>query len=103
MHEILSEPMGFKYTVGGFAAWFFSLLNNVDITQMIGFVGLVIGLAIQVSSWFRNRKADKLQDEADKRSIEADNRDKAQYNLQMQLLAKQLADIQRGDKNGDKP
>lgn len=102
MKEILSEPMGFKYTVGGFAAWFYSIINNVDITQVIGFVGLVIGLAIQISSWVRNRKMDKLQDAADVRSRAADDRDKAQYDLQMKVLSKQLADIERESTNGDK-
>jgi HAMP domain-containing protein len=93
MQELLSEPMGFKYTIGGFTAWFFSLVNNVDVTQMLGFVGLVIGLAIQVSSWFRNRKADRLQDESDAREREADARDIRQYDLQMKVLAKELQEL----------
>jgi hypothetical protein len=101
MQELLSEPMGFKYTLGGFAAWFFSLLNNVDLTQMIGFVGLVIGLAIQVSSWFRNRKVDKLQDEADTREREADARGIRQYDLQMQVLAKELQELDQRLNNGN--
>ena len=96
MNDLISEPMGFKYTVVGFSAWFVSLLNNVDITQIIGFIGLIIGLAIQVASWLRNKQRDKIQDEVDKRAIEADERDKIQYNLQMQVLSKQLADIEKG-------
>lgn len=99
MQQLLSEPMGIKYTIGGFIVWFFT---NVDITQVLGFVGLVIGLVIQFASFIRNRKMEKLQDEADKRSREADERDKLQYDLQMRVLAKELAKIEKRTSDDNK-
>jgi hypothetical protein len=44
---------------------------------MLGFVGLVIGLVIQVASFMRNRKADE--------------RAKLQHDLQMRILQKELS------------
>lgn len=96
MQDFINEPMGFKFTIGGFAAWFLSTVAQYDITQVVGFIGLVIGLAIQISSWFRNRKTLKLEEQAEQRAQEADNRDKLQYDLQMRVLAKQLEEIERG-------
>lgn len=96
MQDFINEPMGFKFTIGGFVAWFLSTVAQYDITQVVGFIGLVIGLAIQISSWFRNRKTLKLEEQAEQRAQEADNRDKLQYDLQMRVLAKQLEEIERG-------
>lgn len=77
MQSILSDESGFKFTVGGFTTWFVSLVNNVDLTQMLGFVGLVIGLVIQIASFRRNQKADE--------------RAKLQHDLQMRVLQKELS------------
>jgi hypothetical protein len=74
---MLNDDAGIKFTVGGFATWFISLLNNVDVTQMLGFVGLVIGLVIQIASFKRQRKADE--------------RAKLQHELQMRVLQKELS------------
>lgn len=76
MHSILSDESGIKFTVGGFATWFVSLINNIELTQMLGFVGLVLGLVIQIASFSRHRKADE--------------RAKLQYELQMKVLQKEL-------------
>lgn len=89
----MNEPFGFKVMVGGFATWFMSLVQGINLTEVIGFVVLMIGLVIQVVSFYRNTKTDK-------RSIEADNRDKLQYDLQMKVLAKELAEIESRMKNG---
>ena len=81
MQSMLNDDAGIKFTVGGFATWFVSLLNNVDVTQMLGFVGLVIGLVIQIASFIRNHKADE--------------RAKQHHELQMRILQKELSE---GDK-----
>lgn len=99
MQDLINEPMGFKMTIGGFTAWFVSTLAQYDLTQVVGFIALVIGLAIQISSWLRNRKTLKLEEQAAQRALEADNRDKMQYDLQMRVLAKQLEEIERGFKH----
>lgn len=91
----MNEPFGFKVMVGGFATWFMSLVQGINLTEVIGFVVLMIGLVIQVVSFYRNTKTDK-------RSIEADNRDKLQYDLQMKVLAKELAEIESRMKNDNK-
>lgn len=102
MNDFVSEPVGFRFTLGGFSAWFISMLAQYDLTQVVGFIGLVIGLAIQVVSWYRNNKSYKVQEEAEKRAKEADDRDKLQYELQMRILAKQLAEIERDKARDDK-
>lgn len=89
----MNEPFGFKVMVGGFATWFTSLLQGFDLTQVLGFVALVIGVFIQIISYYRNTKADK-------RSIEADDRAKVKYDLEMRVLAKELAEIESRMKNG---
>ena len=89
----MNEPFGFKVMVGGFATWFMSLVQGFNLTEVIGFVVLMIGLVIQVVSFYRNTKTDK-------RSIEADNRDKLQYDLQMKILARELQEIEDRLKNG---
>ena len=76
MQSMLNDDAGIKFTVGGFATWFISLVNNIDVTQMLGFVGLVIGLVIQIASFKRQRKADE--------------RAKLQHDLQMKVLQKEL-------------
>lgn len=91
----MNEPFGFKVMVGGFATWFMSLVQGINLTEVIGFIVLMIGLVIQVVSFYRNTKTDK-------RSIEADNRDKLQYDLQMKVLAKELAEIESRMKNDNK-
>lgn len=78
MHNLLGEESGIRYTVGGFATWFVSWQNNIDITQMLGFVGLILGLVIQIASFRRNKKADE--------------RAKIEHDLQVELLKKQIAD-----------
>jgi tetrahydromethanopterin S-methyltransferase subunit E len=75
---MLNDEAGIKFTVGGFATWFVSLVNNVDVTQMLGFVGLVIGLVIQIASFIRNKKADE--------------RARQHHELQMQILQRQLSE-----------
>lgn len=90
---IVNEPLGFKITVGSFGAWLVSYLNSFDFAQVVGFIGLVVGLVIQVASFYRNRKADKLQMEANRRGIEADERAKKEHELNMALLTKQLAKL----------
>ena len=97
MQSLINEPLGFKFTITGFSAWFISLLAQYDLTQVVGFIGLVIGLAIQIASWYRNNKTYKVQEEVERRAKEADDRDKAQYDLQMRVLAKQLAEIERDE------
>lgn len=77
MQSMLNDESGIKFTVGGFATWFISLLNNIDVTQMLGFVGLVIGLVIQFAAHQRNKKAD--------------DRAKLQHDLQMRVLQKELS------------
>ena len=78
MQSMLNDDAGIKFTVGGFATWFVSLVNNADFTQMLGFVGLVIGLVIQIASFRRNKKADE--------------RAKQQHELQMRVLQKELSE-----------
>lgn len=78
MQSMLNDDAGIKFTVGGFATWFVSLLNNVDVTQMLGFVGLVIGLVIQIASFIRTKKADE--------------RARQHHELQMQILQRQLSE-----------
>lgn len=93
MNEVLNEPFGFKVMVGGFATWITSMLQGVDVTQMLGFVALVIGVFIQIVSYYRNTKADN-------RDIQADERAKIKYDLEMRVLAKELAEIESRMKNG---
>jgi tetrahydromethanopterin S-methyltransferase subunit E len=88
MNDLISEPMGFKFTVGGFTTWLASLVQGADLTQTIGFIALLIGLVIQVVSFYRNNKTEQ-------RAKEADDRDKAQYELQMRILAKELHEIEK--------
>lgn len=93
MNDLFNEPMGFKFTVVGFTTWLTSLMQGMDLTQVIGFVGLVIGLVIQLVSYYRNRKSDL-------RAKEADDRSRAQYDLQMIVLAKELLEIEQRLENG---
>lgn len=93
MNDLISEPMGFKFTVAGFTTWLASILQGMDLTQVIGFIGLVIGLVIQLVSYYRNRKSDQ-------REKEADDRAKAQYDLQMKVLAKELLEVEQRLENG---
>ena len=81
---MLNDDAGIKFTVGGFATWFVSLVNNADFTQMLGFVGLVIGLVIQFAAHQRNKKADE-------RARQQDERAKLQHELQMRVLQKELS------------
>lgn len=78
MQTVLHDHAGFKFTVGGFFTWFISLVNSADFTQMLGFVGLVIGLVIQIASFIRNKKADE--------------RAKQHHELQMRILQKELSE-----------
>ena len=84
MHNLLSEESGIKYTVGGFVTWFVSRVNEIDVTQMLGFCALVVGLVIQIASHIRGIKADA-------RAREADDRAKIEHDLQVELLKKQIA------------
>lgn len=88
MHSLLNDQSGIKYTVGGFTTWYLSWKNDFDITQMLGFVGLVIGLVIQIASFIRTKKADE-------RAKQQDERSKQYHELQMRLLQKELSE---GDK-----
>jgi predicted histidine transporter YuiF (NhaC family) len=65
----------------------------MDLTQVIGFIGLVIGLVIQLVSYYRNRKSDL-------RAKEADDRSKAQYDLQMIVLARELQELEQRLEHG---
>jgi hypothetical protein len=82
--QMLNDEAGFRYTVGGFLTSFISYVNNVDLTQMLGFVGLVIGLVIQFAAHQRNKKADE-------RARQQDERAKLQHELQMRVLQKELS------------
>ncbi len=84
MHNLLADEFGIRYTIGGFTTWYVSWRNDIDVTQMLGFVGLVLGLVIQVASFRRNKKADE-------RAKEADSRAKIEHDLQVALLKKQIA------------
>jgi hypothetical protein len=84
MPHILSDEAGIRYTVGGFITWFISFKNNIDVTEMLGFVGLVIGLLIQFAAHRRNKKADE-------RARQQDERAKLQHELQMRVLQKELS------------
>ena len=84
MQSMLNDDAGIKFTVGGFATWLISLLNNVDVTQMLGFVALVIGLVIQVASHIRGTRADA--------------RAKIEHDLQIRILQKELSELSEGDK-----
>lgn len=93
MNEAMNEPFGFKVMVGGFATWFASLMQGIDLTQVLGFVALVIGVFIQIISYYRNTKADK-------RDIEADDRAKIKHDLEMRVLAKELQEVEAKLNNG---
>lgn len=93
MNAIISEPVGFKFTLGGFSTWFASMLQGADLTQVIGFIALVVGLVIQLVSFYRNKKSEV-------RAKEADDRDKMQYDLQMRVLAKELQEVEQRIQNG---
>jgi hypothetical protein len=95
MNEVMNEPFGFKVSMTGGVAWVASLLQGIDLTQMLGFVALVVGVFIQIVSYYRNTRADR-------RAIEADERDKLQYDLQMRVLAKELAEIEKRVSNDNK-
>lgn len=84
MHNLLADEFGIRYTIGGFTTWYVSWRNDIDVTQMLGFVGLVLGLVIQVASFRRNKKADE-------RAKEADERAKLHHELQMRILQKELS------------
>jgi hypothetical protein len=84
----MNETFGFKISMTGGATWIASMLQGVDLTQVLGFVALVLGLFIQIVSYIRNKKADE--------------RSKQQHDLEMKLLARQLAEIEKGEKNGGK-
>ena len=95
MNDLVNEPFGFKVSMTGGVAWVASLLQGIDLTQMLGFVALVVGVFIQIVSYYRNTRADR-------RAIEADERDKLQYDLQMRVLAKELAEIEKRISNDNK-
>ena len=94
MNHTINEPLGFKMSLLGFATWFASLLQGVDLTQMLGFVALVVGVFIQIVSFYRNKKADQ-------RDKEADDRAKIKHNLEMQVLARELQHIESSMENGN--
>jgi hypothetical protein len=93
MNDFISEPSGLKFTIGGFLTWFTSMLQGADLTQVIGFAALVIGLAIQLVSFYRNSKSNK-------REQQADDRARVQYDLQMRVLAKELQEIEQRLEHG---
>lgn len=94
MKDLVSEPTGFKFLIGGFSTWIASLIQGADLTQVIGFIALVVGLVIQLVSFHRNNKAQH-------REKEADDRSKVKYDLEMRVLAKELAEIESRIKNGN--
>jgi hypothetical protein len=77
----------------GGVAWVASLLQGIDLTQMLGFVALVVGVFIQIVSYYRNTRADL-------REKEADDRARLKYDLEMKVLARQLVEIEQGITNG---
>lgn len=87
MKEVLNEPLGFKVLIGGFTTWITSLIQGADLTQVVGFIALVVGLFIQVVSHYRNKQADQ-------RDKEADARNKLKYDLEMKVLAKELQEVE---------
>lgn len=87
MNEPVQEFFGFKVAMTGGLTWIASLMQGFDLTQMLGFVALVTGVFIQIISYYRNAKADK-------RSIEADERNKIKHELEMRVLARELAEIE---------
>lgn len=89
----MNEPFGFKVMVGGFATWFMSLVQGFDLTQVIGFIALVVGVFIQIVSYARNTRADN-------RSIEADDRAKTKHDLEMKVLERELQEVEHRVKNG---
>ena len=96
MNNLITEPVGFKFTIAGFLAWGYSVLQGIDLTQAIGFLTLIIGFVIQVVSYIRNRRADRREKEADDRAREADARDRIRHDLEMQLLQQQLEASKHG-------
>jgi uncharacterized membrane protein HdeD (DUF308 family) len=83
MNEMVNEPFGFKVAMTGGATWFASMLQGIDLTQVLGFVALVVGVFIQIVSHIRNKKAD--------------DRAKQQHTLEMKLLTKQLEELEERD------
>jgi uncharacterized membrane protein len=64
MNESGYELFGFKVSMTGGLTWFASMMQGMDLTQMLGFVALVLGLFIQIISFYRNKKADQRSKEA---------------------------------------
>ena len=93
MNALITEPVGFRFTLGGFSTWFASMMQGADLTQVIGFIALVVGLVIQVVSFYRNKKSEQ-------RAKEADDRHRLQYDLQMKVLAKELQEIEQRLQHG---
>jgi uncharacterized membrane protein HdeD (DUF308 family) len=83
MNEMVNEPFGFKVAMTGGATWFASMLQGIDLTQVLGFAALVVGVFIQIVSHIRNKKADE--------------RAKQQYALEMKLLTRQLEELEEKD------
>lgn len=93
MNEAMNEPFGFKVLITGGITWIASWMQGIDLTQVLGFVAIIVGVFIQIVSYYRNTRADK-------RDIEADDRAKIKYDLEMRVLAKELAEIESRMKNG---
>jgi hypothetical protein len=95
MQDFVSEPIGFRFTLAGGGAWIVGLLSQLDITQVLGFIGIVVGILIQIAAYYRNRKSLSIQEAADTRAKEADERGKLLHDLQRELLLNQIAEIKR--------
>jgi uncharacterized membrane protein HdeD (DUF308 family) len=83
MNETGYELFGFKVSMTGGITWFASMMQGIDLTQVLGFVALVVGVFIQIVSHIRNKKADE--------------RAKQQHTLEMKLLTKQLEELEEKD------
>lgn len=87
MNHTLNEPFGFKVLMTGGVTWIASWMQGIDLTQVLGFVAIIVGVFIQIVSHFRNKRADD-------REREADDRAKTKHDLEMRVLAKELQEIE---------
>lgn len=93
MNHTVGEPFGFKVLITGGVTWIASWMQGIDLTQVLGFVAIIVGVFIQIVSHFRNKRADD-------REKEADDRAKIKHDLEMRLLAKELQEVEAKLNNG---
>lgn len=95
MNEAMNEPFGFKVLITGGITWIASWMQGIDLTQVLGFVAIIVGVFIQIVSYYRNTKADK-------RDIEADDRAKTKHDLEMKVLERELQEVEDRLKNDNR-